>query len=206
MGDAIVVITADVVGSSAFDAKDRLALLKRLEKCLGQMRGLIPDFAPEIFQGDSFQGSTVAHRTQALHAGLFAITHFASHNIGLRLAVGVGTISLDTGENLTSDGTAYQQSGRKLDLLKKTNELIQVGFADDANTQAEWSIHSATMNHLLKRCTKAQAQALSLTLAGGTQASAASAVGVKQSAIQQRLSAAGWPLLQLILQRFAQAL
>ncbi|TAD85414.1 MAG: hypothetical protein EAY75_11445 [Bacteroidetes bacterium] len=198
-----VVLTADVVGSTGYSEAERYSILATLKQCNLGMQALMPDFAAEIFQGDSFQGSTSQHRHAALRAALYAVCSFKAQGTGLRLSLGIGNITFRSGTNLTSDGTAYQHSGRQLEWLKKNNQFLSVAF-DNMTTNNEWKVHSATLNHLLKHLTKAQAKAISLACLGGTQASWAQQLGIKQPAIQKRLAAAGWSLFELIIERFAQ--
>ena len=195
------VITGDVIGSSKITAIKRKKLLLVMQEALGKTQGLLKDFKPEIFQGDSFQGYTVSSTGQALQATLYIIVYMLSHDFGIRVSVGMGNISFETGNSLTSDGTAFQYSGRNMDMLKKKDLVLAVGTDNEA-LQNEWEVHTATLNFLLKRCTALQAAALIEMLEKKTQQEAADNLKVKQPAIQQRLQAAGWPVLQSILARF----
>jgi hypothetical protein len=195
------VLTGDVVSSSAIKAKRREKLLKTIEQSTQKAALLLTDFRPEIFQGDSFQGYTTVDPKFALRTSLYIIMHMLSNEFGMRVSIGMGDISFETGHSATSDGTAFRHSGRNMEMLKKKDQLIAVGTDNEA-LQAEWEVHIATLNFLLKRCTSLQAAAFMEMLARKTQQEAADNLKVKQPAIQQRLQAAGWPVFQTIITRF----
>jgi hypothetical protein len=194
-------ITGDVINSSSLNVVQRNELLAVLKTSLENCRNFLPDFKPEIFQGDSFQGFTTQATPHSLKTGIYLICQFLKAGFGLRISLGIGEISFPTGSSLTSDGSAFLQSGRNMDLLKKKEWQLAVNVADE-KIQQEWDVHNATLNYLLEKCTAPQAEAMVQTLEGQTQQQAAESLGVKQPAIQQRLQAAGWPLLQTILHRF----
>ena len=194
-------ITGDVIRSSSISVEQRKELLAVIRDSLEKCRRLLPDFNPEIFQGDSFQGFTTQAIPLSLKTAVYLICQFLEAGFGLRISIGMGEISFDTGSSLTSDGSAFLQSGRNMEQLKKREWQIAVNVADE-KVQQEWDVHNATLNYLLEKCTAPQAEALVQMLEGQTQQQAAESLGVKQPAIQQRLQAAGWPLLQTILHRF----
>lgn len=196
-----IVLTGDVVGSSKLKAAQRRQLLTTLQAAAEVCKTFVPDFTPELFQGDSFQGYTAKAPSKALRAALYIIYQCKSRQYSIRISVGVGNISFNTGQSRSSDGTAFQQSGRQLEAMKKKDQQLFVS-TDDEQLQQEWAVHAQTLNYLLKRCTAAQASALCAMLQGQTQQQAAETLQIKQPAVQQRLQAAGWDVLQNILQRF----
>jgi hypothetical protein len=195
------VLTGDVIDSSGISAPGRKKLLKTLQQAIEQAKNILPDLKPEIFQGDSFQGYTTIAVPQSLRATLYIITSLMKNDFNLRISVGIGEMAFETGSSLTSDGSAFLHSGRNMEMLKKREWMISVG-TDNMEKQQEWDVHNNTMNFLLKRCTALQAEVLVQMLEGQTQQQAADNLNVKQPAIQQRLQAAGWPVLQTILNRF----
>jgi len=203
MAETIIaaVLTGDVIGSSKFSPVKRKKLLSIMRDAMEKARLLLPDFKPEIFQGDSFQGYTIKSPGQSLRTALYIIMSMQSQRFGIRISTGLGNISFQTGESLTSDGTAFQYSGRNMEILKKKDLVLAIGTDNEA-LQGEWEVHTATINFLLKRCTPLQAAALIEMLEKKTQQEAAANLKVKQPAIHQRLQAAGWPLLQNIIARF----
>jgi hypothetical protein len=199
-GKNVAVITGDVITSTGIPENKRAELLACLKQATKEARQFANDFVPEIFQGDSFQGYT-QNVSMALRVGLYTIMEMIKHGFGLRISVATGIISFDSGESLTSDGTAFRLSGRNLELLKSNDQVISVA-SDNENMNSEWQVHSATLNHLVKRCSSLQAEAIVEMIMGKTQTEAAGHLQIKQPAVQQRLQAAGWPLIQTILDRF----
>ena len=195
------VITGDVIASSKIANNRRKKLLKTMEEAMQKAAAILPDFKPEIFQGDSFQGYTVEKTTEALRASIYIITYMLNEGFGIRVSTGMGNILFEGDNSLTSDGTAFHYSGRNMELLKKKDLMLAIGTDNEA-LQAEWDVHTATLNFLLKRCTTLQAEALLEMLEKRTQQEAATNLQVKQPAIQQRLQAVGWPVIQTILTRF----
>ena len=195
------VLTGDVIASSRIGSNRRKKLLKTMEEAMQKAINLLPDLKPEVFQGDSFQGYTIKKTAEALRATICIIMYMASEGFGIRVSIGLGDISFDSGHSLTSDGTAFNASGRNLEGLKKKDLILAIGTGND-ELQKEWDVHNATLNFLLKRCTTLQAAALLQMLEKKTQHQAATNLKVKQPAIQQRLQAAGWPVIQTILTRF----
>ena len=175
-------------------------MLESLKQATTASRQFMDDFEPQIFQGDSFQGYTT-HPAKALKAGLFVLFEMLKQEFGLRISIAAGTINFDSGEALTSDGTAFRLSGRNLEILKKTDQLISVA-SDKQELNGEWLVHSATLNYLLKRSSSLQAEAMIEMIKGKTQTETAELLHIKQPAVQQRLQAAGWPLIQTIMDRF----
>jgi hypothetical protein len=201
MAEEAAVITGDIISSSAISTRQRKKLLTLLKEVNAKAVAILPDYKPEFFQGDSFQGYSTASIKTSLKASLFIMLQMMSNDFGVRISTGIGEIDFATGESLTSDGTAIQLSGRNMESLKKTDNLIALGWANP-NKSAEWQVHAASLNFLLKRCTALQAAAIAQMLLNKTQQEAAETLAVKQPAIQQRLQAAGWPLMETIIGRF----
>ncbi len=204
MGDRIkkaAVLTGDVVGSSNIAIPKRRKLLKIMQEAMKKAQSMMQDFLPEIFQGDSFQGYTTEATTKALRCAIYIIVYMMKEGFAIRVSAGFGEITFESGNSLTSDGPAFRHSGRNMEILKKKDQLIAIG-TDEESLQAEWEVHTAALNFLLKRCTIAQAEALVEMLEENTQQHAAQNLKIKQPAVQQRLQAAGWPVLQTILNRF----
>jgi hypothetical protein len=195
------VLTGDVISSSAISTSKRKKLLTAMNDATKMASGILPDFKPEIFQGDSFQGYTVTKTQEALRATLVIILYMRMEGFGIRMSIGMGAITFESGNSLTSDGTAFHQSGRNMEILKKKDLMLALGIDNEA-LQTEWDVHNTTLNFSLKRCTVLQAAALFQMLDKKTQQEAANILHVKQPAIQQRLQAVGWPVIQSILTRF----
>ncbi len=197
----VAVITGDIIGSSGIAAGKRKKLLAAMEAASEKARFFLPDFTPEIFQGDSLQGFTSKKRELALQAALLIIAMLRAKGFNIRIAIGLGKASFLSGKSLTSDGTAFQHSGRSMEELKKKKQLLSAE-SDNETWNVEWAVHVTTLNFLLERWTMQQSEAIVETLLGSTQQEAAAMLHIHQSAVQQRLKAAAWPVIQIILKRF----
>lgn len=195
------VITGDVVNSSALGTAGRKKLQRALDSFVRQARSSWPDLSIQQYRGDSLQAVLTTHRALALRIGLQLQSRLMASKFRLRISIGIGEISYQSGNIATSDGTAFRASGPYLDALKKAGELISVAGADARFTE-EWQTHSASLNHIIHNWTRQQAEAVDLQLAGLTQEQIARKLKIKQPSVHQRLQGAGWPVIQKILQRF----
>lgn len=197
----VAVITGDIVASSGIQGNSRRKLLSTMTKAVEKAKIFLPDFKPEIFQGDSLQGFTSEKKNMALHAAILIISMLKTDGFDIRISIGLGSITFVSDKILTSDGTAFQYSGRNMEELKKKKLLLAVE-SDNNQWNAEWEVHCITLNYLLERWTVQQAEAIVEILISGTQQAAADKLHIHQSAVQQRLKAAAWPVVQMILKRF----
>lgn len=199
-----VIITGDIIASSKFTPVKRKKLQNRLNAFIKRINGSYPDFKAEQFRGDSLQSVFTKNKTAALRITLSLYCFLAAEGFKIRQAVGVGEISFKSGNVITSDGTAFRLSGENIDELKKRNELISIASADTLFNE-EWKVHSATLNFLLEHLSSAQAEALYLQMQNTKQENIAKALHISQPSVHQRLQAAGWIVINKILQRFEAA-
>ncbi|MGN6618868.1 MAG: SatD family protein [Ilyomonas sp.] len=198
------VITGDVIGSTKLTPVRRRKLQNLIKKFIESTSDKFPDFKAEQFRGDSIQAILTRHLSLALLASLTMQTNLISHGFGIRLSIGIGEISFKSKNVITSDGSAFQVSGTMIDEIKKRNEYISVASTFD-NFNKEWTVHSATLNYILERLTIQQAQAVYLQMQNLTQEEIAIKLKISQPSVHQRLQAAGWPVINRILQRFTTA-
>ena len=160
-----------------------------------------PDLRAQQYRGDSVQVVFTTNRIAALRAALLLQSFMRRETFKIRLAVGVGKISYQSKNVITSDGSAFQASGPYLDELTKSGEVISIAGNDNDFT-SEWQVHSASLNYIIQRWTSQQAAAIHLQLQDHTQQAIAKKLKIKQPSVHQRLQAAGWPVVQKILDRF----
>ena len=195
------VITGDVVNSSRLTSNERKKLLKCLSRFFEQANKLFPDFKAEQFRGDSIQAVLTNNRSKALQTALILQSYLISEDYNIRLAVGVGEINFTGTSIVTSDGSAFQMSGPLVDELKKRNELLGIAIANPIFND-EWQVHTTALNYLIERWTKQQAEAIHLQLQNLKQEEIAGKLKISQPSVHQRLQAAGWPVINKVLQRF----
>lgn len=195
------IITGDIIASSKLTAVKRKKLQNRLNIFIKKIAASYPDFKSEQFRGDSLQSVFTKNKMVALRTALSLYCFLAAENFKTRQSVGIGEISFSSGNIITSDGAAFRISGENIDELKKRNELISIASADVLFNE-EWKVHSASLNFLLERLSNAQAEALYLQLQNTRQEDIAKALHISQPSVHQRLQAAGWSIINKILQRF----
>ncbi|TDW96029.1 hypothetical protein EDB95_3851 [Dinghuibacter silviterrae] len=195
----VAVLTGDIIRSSDLSPEKREELQVVLNQGFAEVTRLSPSFRAEQFRGDSFQG--ILDPQEGLRALLLLINFLYLRQFGVRIALGLGTVSYESDSILTSDGSAFQASGPALDDLKKKNQLLAIAGPSDSFNQ-EWRVHALTLDYLLSRWTIPQAEAVLGALQGYTQEETARQLGIRQPAVQQRLQAVGWPVMEAILERF----
>ncbi|HTJ12949.1 MAG TPA: hypothetical protein VL547_13020 [Dinghuibacter sp.] len=195
------VLTGDIVQSSHLGMEVREQLPDALYGVFGRLRHIIPSFEAEQYRGDSFQAIITDRPEASLKALMFIYTELHLQQYGVRISLGLGTVSFDSGSIVTSDGSAFQRSGPALDELKKKNRRLAIVGPSDSFNQ-EWNVHALSLDYLLERWTRPQAEAVLGQLEGLTQEETARRLHIKQPAVQQRLQAVGWPVMEAILERF----
>lgn len=195
------VLTGDIVQSSHLALEVREQLPGALYGVFARVRHFIPAFSAEQFRGDSFQAVVMDQPEAALRAMMFIYTQLYLEKFGVRIAIGLGTVSFDSGSILTSDGSAFQRSGPALDDLKKKNRRLAIVGPSDSFNQ-EWNVHALSLDYLLERWTYPQAEAVLGQMEGLTQEETGRRLHIKQPAVQQRLQAVGWPVMEAIMERF----
>lgn len=196
-----VIITGDMIASSKLTPVKRKKWQNRLTTFIKRSSSIYPDFKAEQFRGDSLQYILTKNRTSALRVALSLYCYLATQDFKMRQSIGIGEVSFSSNNIITSDGTAFRISGENIDALKKRNELLSVAFAETSFNE-EWKVHSASLNYFLERLSNAQAEALYLQLQNARQEEIAKALHISQPSVHQRLQAAGWAVISMILQRF----
>jgi hypothetical protein len=196
-----IIITGDIIASSKLSPVRRKKLQNRINTFIKKINESLPDFKAEQFRGDSLQCALTKSKSAALRVALSFYCFLASEDFKIRQSIGVGDISFSSNSVTTSDGTAFRLSGENIDELKKRNELISIASTDDFFNE-EWKVHSTSLNFLLDRLSNAQAEAVYLQLQNAKQEEIAKALHISQPSVHQRLQAAGWPVINKMLQRF----
>jgi len=128
------VITGDLVNSTKIAAEWRQAVVDALHKCAADFSPLTP-INIEMYRGDSFQvvvdnpeyALTVA---VALRAKLRASTPEKKEIWDARVSIGIGEVSFESDNIVTSDGEAFRLSGRAFDTMGKRRLTISTPWCD----------------------------------------------------------------------------
>ena len=158
------VITGDVIGYSQIKLEDRAQLLNCFYEMKDELQSISP-FEMELFRGDSFQllvdkPEMTTKLAILLRAGLIQYTPSKKEVIwDAKVSIGIGAVDFISDEIITSDGEAFQYSGRQFDKMGKqrlvvttpwseVNEELAVStpFADDIITR--WSIKQTEITYM----------------------------------------------------------
>ena len=128
------IITGDIVDSTHIPTEFK----EEIQKVL---KAVVDDFTPsvslsyEMYRGDSFQ--FVVYKAEhalsvaiAIRTALKAHTPKTLEQWDARIAIGIGTVSFNSSSILTSDGEAFQLSGREFDCLGKRRLSIVTPWSD----------------------------------------------------------------------------
>lgn len=200
MAATIAVLTGDIIRSTDLSPRRREQLQDTLSNAFDKITGSLYQFRVEQFRGDSFQG-VCPRAEEGLKALMFLQALLRQQDFGVRISLGLGEVGYEGDSILTSDGSAFQRSGPALDELKKKNQPVAVTGPSESFNK-EWKVHALSLGYLLQRWTIPQAEAVLAQLQGLTQEESARVLQIKQPAVQQRLQAAGWNVMDAILERF----
>lgn len=220
------VITGDIIHSSRIRTEHKVLLYDSISDAL---RTWDKDFKmkSEFYRGDSFQ--CLVHSVKdALRVALIikayirSLTPSEKHTtvkgkqipvirsqsgffhsafiFDARITIGIGTTNSEKRRLGTSDGEAFQLSGRELDEIKLTKRSISVvtndKYADELRTE------SIMLNAVLDKTTALQCEVIYLKLLGYTEIEMEKLLKVNQSAINQRANSANWFAIETFVKRF----
>ena len=199
------VLTGDLVRSSKIKAEERIQLLKALSELFETINKnteieLIRPF--QIYRGDSFQG-VFKNPNHSLMASLLIYTTLGSYpkKWKTRLSIGIGSISFLQKTVGKSDGKAFQRSGQSLDGMKSLGKLLSVNSGDE-NFDGEMNTLFEMLGYMMQRWTIGHCEVIRDSLIGMNQVSIAQKLTIKQPAVNHRMKAAGWNIIDKVLKRF----
>lgn len=131
------VITGDIVNSTSIAFEWRQCIVDALHASVADFVALTP-IRLEMYRGDSFQ--IIVDKPEyslsvavALRAKLRATTPENQEIWDARVSIGIGEISFESDNIVTSDGEAFRLSGRAFDSIGKKRLLIATPWADFNN-------------------------------------------------------------------------
>ncbi len=174
----------------------------------------------EMYRGDSFQ-CLVENCRNALRAGLVIKTFIRSLNpwegegsppkntkntinpvwiFDVRMGIGIGDIDLRLKNIATSNGKAFQISGRLLDEMKTTKSRLAIGSDDNYNE--ELMMESTLLDTILSRTSALQCEVINLKLLGYTEIEISRRLKIQQSAVNQRSISGNWNVISKMVDYF----
>lgn len=203
------VITGDIVGSTNIKTEYRATLLNCLNTMKEELQCVSP-FTMELFRGDSFQllveDPTAALKVAILlRAGL--IHHTPDKENGMwdaRISLGIGQVEFMADSIVTSDGEAFQYSGRLLDTMNKTRLAIKTPWHD---VDEELDVSTAFADDIIKRWSGKQAGMMYLSLKSDSpKKKVAEHIGTSVQNVRNVLSSAREPLIRMYLERYCKVI
>lgn len=219
------VITGDIIESSLLQPETKALLSNVLRRTLKGWEEKF-EMKSELYRGDSFQ-CLLNKPIVALRVSLLIKTYIKSLNpsepfdiymrknpqisksevitkwlVDARLAIGIGEVDLEMKSIATSDGEAFQISGRLLDEIKSVKQTLAIKTRDSNNNELETEL--ILLDNIMSRATALQCEVINLKLLGFTEMNIAKKLKIQQSAVNQRSVSAGWNAIDKMVKRFEQ--
>lgn len=181
----IAIITGDIINSENYPSSEWIDNLKNYFAAFGP--------APmywEIYRGDEFQ--LKVNETNALLSAIRIKALLKSvKGLDVRMSIGIGLETyVGTGVS-ESNGTAHQRSGRKFESLKESKINLSIATGNE--------LHDQTLNLMLRLAldfmdswsvVSAEIASIVLDYPDASQKEIANKLGIKQSAVSQRIKRA----------------
>ena len=177
----------------------------------------------ELYRGDSFQ-CLVNNTVDALRIALIIKTAIRGMNpnelgagtkkatakkksmlypiwlFDARIAIGIGKVDLEMKRITTSNGAAFELSGRLLDELKNTR--TRFGIATKDLYHAELHTAAILLDAIVTKTSALQCKVIEMKLQGHTETEIAGEFKIMQSAVNQRSVSGNWNAILVFVQRF----
>jgi transcriptional regulator len=169
----------------------------------------------ETFRGDGFQ-SFIPSVTQTLEMafiqklyirsldpyGYFTTPKKTTHlcYFDARMAIGIGEKNTIGKKISTSNGPAFELSGRALDNIKNTKYTLAIATGD--THEDELKVLISLMDAIIAKTSIKQCEVLTHKLLGYTEMEIAKLLKVEQSAVNQRSTSGNWYEIDLAVKRF----
>ena len=210
----IAVISADIIGYSSLEEKQANQVLKTLQDFFDKLEGTRSNLGTDfrIKRGDAVQGE-ISNPIEALKFGLILkaavakITFETDDNkkkrpdIDIRIAIGLGEADVIRNKVDESTGSAYINSGRTLDAMKKEKQLFAIK-TNNTELNQELETEFKLLDSILTAWNITSAEFIYWTLFGLTETEISKKINTSQSAVNQRKKKAGWSGIEALLKRY----
>ena len=192
-----VVIAGDIINSQQNDS----------EKYLNVLKNVLNEYSSpglyQIYRGDSFQ-ALIANPVMALHASIklkAALKQIES--LDVRVAIGLGEVSIMDNNIAISSGSALTRSGVLLDSLKDRGENLMVSSNHELDNYFNLTLKMACL--YMDNWTENGAAAITTIMyhPNITQEEIGKKLGVQQATASRRLNRANWKETNELLYQFA---
>jgi hypothetical protein len=199
------VITGDIVNSRHIEKKE--LLVATLQTIFNEIENVFTfQNKFEIFRGDSFQ-SLLKDPKHALRVAILVRIGLQKESpIGnmwdARIGIGIGEVNYIKDNIKISNGEAFELSGNSLDMMKKSEQRIQIQFYENQYNETFKTLNmlaDAIVNRWSKNACVVIYRRL---LFGEKQAETAQILNISQSAVQQRFTNANFDAIQTYINYF----
>jgi hypothetical protein len=193
-----VVLAGDIIGSQKNQPKTYLKTIEQVLKRYSSPNRFL------IYRGDSFQ-AWMDHPEQALHCAIelkAALKRTAL--LDVRIAIGLGSVTMIDNNIAKSTGTALTKSGELLDILKSKEQevMIDSGRHLDVYMNSLLKMALLFMNEWTENAAATVYEMFKTPYI--TQAELGKKLGVQQATASRRLNRAHWQETQEVLNVFKQ--
>lgn len=196
---SVAIITGDIVNSR----KDRAASWQTTLKPLFNGFGKSPE-AWDIYRGDEFQLRVSPQEALKTAIRIKALVKQNKH-LDVRLGIGLGEESLRTKRIGESNGPAYLRSGTLFESLKEMAYSLQINSGSNAYDRALNLMLALALDFMDSwSSVSAEVMALVLKEPEASQQQLAQQLGIRQSAVSQRLKRARYDLVLELLNYYSQ--
>lgn len=199
------IITGDIIDSTKLSLEERKAMLSSLLAIPTVLEPIQKDISLEIFRGDGFQIgiidiATALKATIVVRAWLRS-TQISAQTLDARLAVGIGNIKFNSNALATSDGTAFQLSGRLLDNMHKSRIAVETPWK---NINDELKLSTAFADAIISSWTKRQSEVmLQNLLSSNSHLEIAQSLNITRQMVDKAIKAAHGDLIKAYLTRYS---
>jgi len=189
----VAIVTGDIVDSSQLNKEDRQALEAFLWEELERLSGSSHNF--NIQRGDAFQLKCqpveALDKSLILRCKLKVLNYQGKTPVDARISIGLGQVSLEGKTISSSDGPAFQLSGRGLDALREQDRYLTISGEDEMMNEA-WGALATLMDEHIRNWNSRQAEAVLGRLQGLTYDELGQHLGINPSAVYKRVESAHW--------------
>lgn len=200
------VITGDIIGSSKMKGELRYELLQSMENIVGKCKYLDPSLMVEFYRGDSVQiissqPEIMANLAIILRSKIKSYSCVRNNSCDIRLSIGIGEVSYRSENIVTSDGEAFQLSGRNLDNIGKRKLVVSTKWQ---KINDELEVSTAFLDALITDWTKSQSEMIYnyFLYPDKTQIEIGDILKTSNTNVNNLLGKAKYKLVELYIKRF----
>ena len=210
----VATISADIVRSTSLSTRDMMTLRSKLRGLFEDFEKEYPGFWARIVRGDSIECFVPEYRFALRISILIKLfvkvqaAGFDCHELlqrhGIRFSIGVAEVNYADKMDDIINGTAINISGRNLDKIGRKDYLYTAFEMDPAPRSLSNLLDSyvAMAGNLADSYSAKQAEVVFYKLLGFKEVEIADRLGIYQSAVNTRSSAAQWRLLNMAIRDF----